>query len=707
MVGLFFCLVLTYFIFRKPKNKRNRSIRHRNRDWDLSPNEKAISTLSRSKLEIKWHGANETVEIQGYKLKGLVYTGASKSNTNIPNHVILRNLKVQETKNGFADKLEYWPAYSDISPACRAKYLRYLANGATDPNIEIGYVFLYFYGLETRLMQDSSQDQDEVTAEVRRLRNLYANSNESFNRYSKSLLECSFINNNSNSLSFNIYKTIEPDLKSSMVINLCISELANQGETIPSELIADGIMTSFYCNRTPFIRAKEKFNQYLITRLDQKYPTGFKPRSVKRKYRPEYFSASGNFKASIYRELPLVVDDSFYNQFKKLVDECCDQLDEYSRFIGKTHDVSSLYSKILLPKEIYTEDLAVQNYITKFTKKFDDEETVVLSQEQFLKEFGLHDEVSKKEYVNIINFFKQQNFGILPNTNLGDQHPKQDESIILFQFNLKKQHAITEEYFIAKNIVDLAVAVANVDFMHPKEIDIIKDLIVRNSNLNETEKIILKNRISFLERNPRYLKNIKSRIKEINNEHKYSIVNLLVSVVAADNKITSQEQRLLKSISEALGFNPDLIISDLSALTHSIDEDISVIRDAENEIVFKIPSKPQRLNSGLSLDMELVDRKRLETLKVNQILTDIFKEDDPIVVPEVVDEMGEQLKIFFNELVKQSEWTRESLEAKARENKLFLGSAIEKINDWSLENFEEIIIFDDGKNLTVNKELLQ
>ena len=38
----------------------------------------------------------------------------------------------------------YWPSYSSISPEARAAYLGWLSTGKSDPQADIGYVFLYF-----------------------------------------------------------------------------------------------------------------------------------------------------------------------------------------------------------------------------------------------------------------------------------------------------------------------------------------------------------------------------------------------------------------------------------------------------------------------------------------------------------------------------------------------------------------------------------
>src|ERR1035441_2550542 len=73
----------------------------------------------------------------------------------------------------------YWPSYSTIVPACRAAYLQWLANGRNAPNAYIGYVFLYFYGLERRLLVDAQQsaaarsERETLVTEVRRLLRIY------------------------------------------------------------------------------------------------------------------------------------------------------------------------------------------------------------------------------------------------------------------------------------------------------------------------------------------------------------------------------------------------------------------------------------------------------------------------------------------------------------------------------------------------------
>ena len=89
--------------------------------------------------------------------------------------------------------LHYWPEYGQIPPSSRAAYLMWLADGRSDPTGPVGYVFLFFYGLERRVLVDLGVDTSHaeiaaVAQEVRRLRSIYG-SNRSFDSYAGAFLD--------------------------------------------------------------------------------------------------------------------------------------------------------------------------------------------------------------------------------------------------------------------------------------------------------------------------------------------------------------------------------------------------------------------------------------------------------------------------------------------------------------------------------------
>lgn len=77
--------------------------------------------------------------------------------------------------------LPYWPHFITLSSGQRYKYLCWLRN--VEEIIDIGYVFLYYYGLEKHLLLDNF---DEAFDEIIKLRNVHKN--KSFLSYSENAL---------------------------------------------------------------------------------------------------------------------------------------------------------------------------------------------------------------------------------------------------------------------------------------------------------------------------------------------------------------------------------------------------------------------------------------------------------------------------------------------------------------------------------------
>ncbi|MDR1732854.1 MAG: TerB N-terminal domain-containing protein [Synergistaceae bacterium] len=77
--------------------------------------------------------------------------------------------------------LGYWPSYFGMTPGQRAFYLRWLAEGKNTHLDDIGYAFVYFYGLERRALMEK-QDIPWIRGEVRRLLARYPAS-RSFRNY--------------------------------------------------------------------------------------------------------------------------------------------------------------------------------------------------------------------------------------------------------------------------------------------------------------------------------------------------------------------------------------------------------------------------------------------------------------------------------------------------------------------------------------------
>lgn len=83
-----------------------------------------------------------------------------------------------------APRINYFPTYSGLSPDERATYLKWLCN--IDDEIYIGYVFIFYYGLERYLAVGNEQQFKNAFGLILRLREHH--NNDSFQSYSNAAL---------------------------------------------------------------------------------------------------------------------------------------------------------------------------------------------------------------------------------------------------------------------------------------------------------------------------------------------------------------------------------------------------------------------------------------------------------------------------------------------------------------------------------------
>ena len=145
-----------------------------------------------------WIPAGEAVEVGGVSIPGgLIFVGTSLPTPTGGNDPCLIDPSKSVASNGdYTERqMGYWPSYSEISPSARRAYLNWLAGGRQDPEADVGYVFIFFYGLERRAILDASKDDAAkadwpvIAAELHRLLDIYGDKSGSFRSYAGSLLD--------------------------------------------------------------------------------------------------------------------------------------------------------------------------------------------------------------------------------------------------------------------------------------------------------------------------------------------------------------------------------------------------------------------------------------------------------------------------------------------------------------------------------------
>ena len=149
--------------------------------------------------DAKWVPPGVEVSVKGFRIPGgMIYLGkrlACVYGGGVEPSLINPTKPIQcSGADCHVSFMGYWPSYETISPESRASYLQWLSTGKCDPEADVGYVFLYFYGLERRALWDARRDSQAkeeiplITREILRLMEIYAHS-RSFRGYASSLLQ--------------------------------------------------------------------------------------------------------------------------------------------------------------------------------------------------------------------------------------------------------------------------------------------------------------------------------------------------------------------------------------------------------------------------------------------------------------------------------------------------------------------------------------
>lgn len=679
---------------------------------------------------IRWIPHGESVTVGGVEIPGgLLYVGTAHQRYPEADPALINpRLPIASVCPDLSSRfMGYWPSYSTISPEARKAYLLWLARGRKDPSADVGYVFLYFYGLERRVLEDLAGEKKEspelllIEAEVQRLLGIYG-SNHSFKGYASRFLE--FISTPANPV---IPETppASPGEKGGelpLALRIGLGLFARDQKPVPADWALAWVMAdpNIYL-RTPAMRCREQFNTLFKQHYPDEFRGGLRLKVNRTKLKIGYQPASSGLRNREYScTLPGLPDVSVITapvaELREFANKCSDKLDSYSRYLGRNPDsAQALEGLLLLPVALWPTEVRAELEALK-TRVGDG--MVLMSFGDLASKLKSSGPLSRDKMLGLAHALESLNLGIEPDVIAGSKVPKAEDKIVLFP-TLPEDGAIraTPTYVAATVTLDLSCAAARADGdASSHEILHLSRQIESWGHLTEAHRKRLKARLRLGLEQPPTLASLKKKMEPLVAEAKRAVGLFLAHLCQADGQVSPEEVKFLERVYKTLGLDSQLVYSDLHVAPgapQKVGASAAVASGGAPKNAGQVPS--------FTLDHERIAQLHKETEAVSALLARVFTDDAPeeadLPVADVPAEeptkvennilgLSDDYSSFIRRLVSRPLWSREDLGDIAADMELMLDGALEHINEAMLDMFEAPLTEGDDP-IEINQELLE
>ncbi len=681
----------------------------------------------------QWYEKGKNVRVRGCNIPGgLIYVGEKLPDLlGYGNDACLIDprLKILPPESGDTDEeLGYWPQYDRLSTRGRGLYLKWLAGNRSNPETDIGYVFLFFYGLERRLLIDgqkgkvSESERSDIINEILRLLEIFGKNN-SFRGYSNNLLAMEWVLYQNNKpipsyIDFNNRYCSEP-------FQVVLAQYVASGKPIPAEIALMWILLRpEFGLRTPARRCAKEFGELFTHRYRNKFGDGILIKPNQTPLKLEYHAASPSMQGALSLNMPNLPNPfiltSPLKKISALVEECTSELESYSRYMGKKDvEPNRLAALSLLPKELVHQNPGVKITIDQLAQLCATGPDLIAVDALYANLGGTTPSpLGRKELESLASLVEGMGFGMAPDIRFHNIKLMPDDKVAIFPNGHGSDFQPSKEFRIVGTMIRLAAMVCQSDKdLSPAEESTIQSLILENSGLNAAEKNSLMAFLHWCLRTPQGTAGLKQRLADVSPDGKTAISHILVSVAHADGSLDPREIKQLEKLYTTLGLDKDQVTKDLHVLATANEPVTVALRDKEES--FSIPrstAKESVTFKGFRLNEELIRIREEETRQVKGVLEGIFsdKVDDDVATDNApatlaspnnpLVTLDETHMSFLHHLLTKETWDRASLYEICKARGLMIDGAMEVINEWAFKNANASLI-DDGDPIFVDVNL--
>lgn len=663
-----------------------------------------------------WFGQGASVTVSGVRLVSpMIYTGAGARSWEAPRHLVDPGLQVApsgEDRDGLS--LGYWPSYSGLTPVARHTYLQWLALGRP-AGYGVGYVFLFFYGLERRLLREDVGDTDDVIAEVGRLLTLYGD-NGSFRSYARRLLAAvSLIRNDPVA-----QPVLSPDIRSGeyempFAVRRYLGARLATGAAFEADDALRWLLSSpeTYLN-TPGRRCFDELVALWRVRFAARHPAGLKVWAPKRRLSTVYRSASGEFELELSAgDIPdIAAVTAPLNGLRDMLAACQQELEGLSRLLLRKPDArTSLEGALCLPPDLQTPvaEGLIAPVRARLAKLVGPDESGTVTTSAILGLLDIDCEGAKvpaAQQKQLAGMLDRLGYAFEPDRRHSDAAFETGGHMVLFAGRCGAVPSGDRTAYAATRAkVEIAIlASASDGEVVQAELDQISTDLEAEPALSPDDRRRLFAHALWLSRDlPRQQSALK-RLSTASEALRAAAARSAIAAVVADGRILPAEVRFLEKLHKALGLPEGEVYAALHRGT---------ITDAG--------SPPVAANDGaarpsgdapLAFDLTRLDRLRQETSQVSALLSTIFQEEEapsaPVSprAPAAADGRFPGLDTQHAALLAGvvdagGVADLDRFDAEARALKLLPAGAVETINEWAFDVFDEPLLEADDQVIVV------
>ncbi len=685
--------------------------------------------------KIAFFGPGRRLDLGRGVLEGpLVYATAYANSGRFDASLIDATLRVASAGATPRHELPYWPSFYESSPAQRAHYLDWLLAGRRDPKVELGYVFIYFYGLERRVLVDRA-DFLPIATELLALLKVYSYSN-SFRRYASMLLwRTVHLASLANELTDTLFdQAVEATERwNDDLLSLALAALVHGNRPLSASLAMAVCQNDPRSTSSVVVRRhKEEFTRLFLSKYEAVPAIGQAVRVSKRPKRLYYHPASptllhGVSNADTVQHLDVPNVLGLTSQFKGLVtiwEQCVDDLKAYSRASRKADGEVTAEVYEAMPPELRGGDHPeFDAWMSVWESNVDAEgwPVVPASALASLKGFEPRGTLTKSQCTRMLATADAVGLGVEPDARITGKSYGWDERLTLF-FLDDQTPCDVPNYLAASVLLRLGATVAQADGgIDSSELKFITEHLEGQFDLSDGDAKRLE-RLQYLLLHSQSGESAvtKTLSERLTHQQRRVVGEFLVGVAAADEVVTTEEVKALRKAYRSLGLEEseleDLLAEHASA---TVTTPSGVATEPTGE---------------LRLDMAAISRIMTETKQVAAVLREAMTESEPeettdtegdAVPAEAMSEqdapaitasspsaasaategLDERFTPFLNELLRREQWPAAELRELADRCGVMLIGALEAVNEWSLDKYGDWLV-EEGDPYRVNTDLL-